>query len=47
MQKPKKPHNSFRLFLNEMKKQAINNDDPDYQNEITKIANKKWQIMTI
>lgn len=29
-----------------MKKQASNHDEPNFQNIITKIANKKWQSMT-
>jgi hypothetical protein len=45
-QRPKKPQNSFKLFLNDMKKQASNQDEPNYQNMITKIATKKWQCMT-
>jgi hypothetical protein len=43
MQKPKNPPNSFRLFLNHLRKQSADFPDPDFQGDIVKSAKKRWQ----
>lgn len=32
VQRPKKPHNSFKIFMMQMKKEGANQDDTENQN---------------